>query len=1358
MKRPNSASHNPRILYINPQQRVFIPPESLPNLDNNQKNLDEIYEEEINLLQIAWNELGITKEYRQVFINLLKEANDSEKNNIFLEEKNNIKKFKDSLLSLKKEIENREKNLAQIKKYNFLILNNNTNNERDTNTINQILQNVISIIKSLRINAVNIVKKIIKVNQLIAYYTTSGKFNINKLKPEYAFDPRYLFKMKEDLKFLKNSALGNYIEMNNTKIDPFLTNCAPDINGKKGKKIEISISDDIMKLITQSRYYLLQETVKENIEKDKGNNNINNNININTKSLDFYENNNNLLFNKNFNINNEENIINKIEKEKFKYKLGSFNSFKNGNKNKFRMNYFHSTRGQNISKYLHDLKKNNKINYNNYFYVRRNQSPLTKKKGFGGKLIKHNYNKKNRIIIMHEEIEGLKHEQFMKRLGNIKNFDNNSYENFKEIEKNEENNLLMENIEELKNENKELKMRLKNYENKFKTENEIKENLENKNKEITEKIKEYQNELEKNSQNKKKKENELNNKIQALLKENQILKNEKSNDLIEKIKYLEDRLKNEENLRKNGEKIIENLEKNLKEEILGKEKIVLEKNEIQKIFEEENLKLKEDFKALEETKREKDNLLKEKEEENRKIIEEKNIIENDKLNLQNELDKIKEEFKEYKTQNELNKIEDIKPKSKPENIIQSVDKFDICVKEKNENNDNIKENNSKIELNNDRKVIEQNEDKDLKNDSINKNAENKLLSLEDQIKYQNEKEENKKENNNDNDNNNKRKDEILSEKQFSISNDNKNSLLNLNYTNSNINQSQEKEKETLKNKNPNNTLKNNIQNSANTSSTPSEAKPSNYIIEYYHENIFNLLQELNETIPLEEMPDFLKRAFAIDDSVFSENFYFKGIFPKIIVAKSLKENSKITAMCSFYYESTENLNENLTLRINTILVGKNYEEQIIKMINFIKKKVECDKIMVYILYDKVGDKFITNSEAKNIFQNKLKFKWFCVVRDEKSNQRYIKYSYSKIEENYDPNKNETTMQNNALKNNKNNFLMTNIMITSILNENNISEIKNKFLKNKFTFNKFMNPNLVYFILTQNKSIISDFKNEKKAEEINKTFEKIMKYMSIQNNYGKEKVEEMKHIEEEIENSIYKEINLYLMQKNIFNFSPNFIRTNLSINFETNYSMLIDNIYYNRISSDKINVFIEEKSRSKFFLLPSKDNNTLFYISEINSALKDLLIDSNKNIYEKFLEFQPSAQKQLTEFSMKSFRDVSYLPKTPRNSYKTLYIPCFNIKTHLFSYDFNDINKNMKMKEAETNIPLKLSSVEEFINVEFNPDKNIQNSFSTVEDYDYIIKNSFIMGIFDNDIINNTKLPLLQFLYVTKEHFLNNNSN
>ena len=1340
MKRPNSASNNPHLLYNNSQSKVSIPPDCLPNLDNySQKNNDEVYEEELNLLQIAWNELGITQEYRQVFINHLKEANDSEKNNIFSEEKNNIKKFKDSLLSLKKEIENREKNLTQLKKLNMLILNN-IGNEGDTNNINQILQNAISLIKNLRINAVNIVKKMIKVNQIIAYYTTSGKFNINKLKPEYSFDPGYLLKMKEDLKFLKNSALSNYIEMNNTKIDPFLTNCAPNINGKKGNKIEINIADDIMKLITQSRYYLLQETVKSSFEKD---NNYSKNNDINYKGSDYYD--NNLILTNQININNNninENIINQIEKDKFKYKLAYCNSFKNGKQNKFRGNFMHSTRGQNISRYLHNLKNSNKVNYNNYFYVKRNDTPLIRKKGgLGGKIIKHNYNKKNKIIIMHEEIESLKHDQFMKRLGNIKNFDNNSYGNFKEAEKNDENNILTENIEELKNEIKELKMRLKNSEIKSNNEKELKENLENKNKEINLKIKEYQNELEKLNQNKKKKENELNNKIQALLKENQILKNKNSNDLIEKVKDLEDKLLKEEDSRKNAEKIIENLEKNLKEEIIAKEKIYLDKDEEKKILEKEHIKLKEDLKSLEESK-------KEKEEENLKIREQKNIIDKEKLNLKNELDKIKEELKKYKAQNEKlqNEVNELKDNKKE---LINLDRQENIYNNVKENKDNIKENNSQNEINNEIKDNEQNRNKDLNEAPINLNVGNNLLSLEDQIKYQNGKETDRKENNNNN-----RIEEIISDKQFDINDDKKNSLLNLNYTNS-INKNEEKDN--LRNKNPNNVIKNNIQNSVENNFSSNETKTSDYTIEYYHDNLFNLLEELNETIPLEEMPDFLKRAFAINDSVFAQNFYFKGIFPKIIVSKSIKENSKITGMCSFYYESTENLNENLTLRINTILVGQNYEEQIIQMINFIKKKVECDKIMVYVLYDKVGDKFITNSEAKNIFQNRLHFKWFCVVRDEKSNQRYIKYAFSKKEENYDPTKNETTMQNNALKNNKNNFLMTNIMINSIIPAQDISEIKNKFL-NKFTYNKFMNPNLIYITLIQNKTIKSDFHDVKKLEEINKTCEKIMKYMNIQINYGKEQIEEMKHIEEEIENSIYKEINLYLMQKNIFNYAPNFLRTNLSINFETNYSMIIDNVYFNRISSDKISVFVEEKSRAKFFLIPSKDNNTLFYISEINPILKDLLIDGNKNIYEKFLEFQPSAQKQIFEYSVKSIRDISYVPLTQRNASKTLYIPCFSIKTHLFSYDFKDVNKNMEMKDAQTNKPLKLTSVEEFINVEFNPDKNIQNSFSTVEDYDYIIKNSFIMGIFDNDIINNTKLPLLQFLYVTKDHFLTKNNN
>jgi hypothetical protein len=90
-----------------------------------------------------------------------------------------------------------------------------------------------------------------------------------------------------------------------------------------------------------------------------------------------------------------------------------------------------------------------------------------------------------------------------------------------------------------------------------------------------------------------------------------------------------------------------------------------------------------------------------------------------------------------------------------------------------------------------------------------------------------------------------------------------------------------------------------------------------------------------------------------------------------------------------------------------------------------------------------------------------------------------------------------------------------------------------------------------------------------------------------------------------------------------------------------------------------------------------------------------------------------------------------------------------------------VEKNVKMTDIETNTPSYLTSVDEFLNIEFKYDENIENSFSVIPveggKTDFIIREDFIIGIFDNDIINNEKLPLLQFLYVTKDHFLTKNN-
>ena len=62
-----------------------------------------------------------------------------------------------------------------------------------------------------------------------------------------------------------------------------------------------------------------------------------------------------------------------------------------------------------------------------------------------------------------------------------------------------------------------------------------------------------------------------------------------------------------------------------------------------------------------------------------------------------------------------------------------------------------------------------------------------------------------------------------------------------------------------------------------------------------------------------------------------------------------------------------------------------------------------------------------------------------------------------------------------------------------------------------------------------------------------------------------------------------------------------------------------------------------------------------------------------------------------------------------------------------------------------------------MNFELKVDDNMKNSFSFTLSEDknsnVILKDQFIIGIFANKIINNERLPLIQFLYVKKEDFL-----
>ena len=73
----------------------------------NSKEVED-YKEDILLIKNLWDELGVTKEYQNQFFNLIQEEEDSKKILLYYE-KENLLKFRNCLIRLKKEIGNREK-------------------------------------------------------------------------------------------------------------------------------------------------------------------------------------------------------------------------------------------------------------------------------------------------------------------------------------------------------------------------------------------------------------------------------------------------------------------------------------------------------------------------------------------------------------------------------------------------------------------------------------------------------------------------------------------------------------------------------------------------------------------------------------------------------------------------------------------------------------------------------------------------------------------------------------------------------------------------------------------------------------------------------------------------------------------------------------------------------------------------------------------------------------------------------------------------------------------------------------------------------------------------------------------------
>ena len=312
---------------------------------NNSNNASNIYYNmslsEIDIyVGILWNKLGVKDIYQKTF-NELKEEKENEeaKKEFMILEIKNLEKLENFLKELSSTIENRDKTILLLKKLIELM-------EKQFISINldikeSIINDFYKAITAYRINTIKVVEGIGMYNQLFSYNINKGKFYEEYLIRKFKLfenendNKNYLLKIKTDLNFLGNSKLNGYKQLNlnfQTNNDPFLLSVLDQIPFNL---------EDYFARIKQCQYIIMQEAIFDsmNSKMDAKNNNC------------------------------EEKILDLIDENSKKNKLGPIINNNNNNEILNDNNNSHNVKNENINKIIinnddRKKKENNKIKKN----------------------------------------------------------------------------------------------------------------------------------------------------------------------------------------------------------------------------------------------------------------------------------------------------------------------------------------------------------------------------------------------------------------------------------------------------------------------------------------------------------------------------------------------------------------------------------------------------------------------------------------------------------------------------------------------------------------------------------------------------------------------------------------------------------------------------------------------------------------------------------------------------------------------------------------------------------------------------------------------------------------------------------
>ena len=240
----------------------------LPNLSESNSNArqkflmdenDEVLEDKFTLILNMWDDLGVTPDYRNHFQNVAYSLNDKDKQAYYENESDSLKKFRNCLIKLCKEINNREDNIEKLRQYNEIITTTFYENREELS--DTMMNNVLTAIKEIRIHSVNVINHFITVREISSYQIMNEKYDLNKVNKAYKLDKDYLLRMKSDLDFVRLGGLLNYFETTDEELDTFLMNISSNQFSSDKNLKTIPIEDDLLKAIKRCQYIIREDQI-----------------------------------------------------------------------------------------------------------------------------------------------------------------------------------------------------------------------------------------------------------------------------------------------------------------------------------------------------------------------------------------------------------------------------------------------------------------------------------------------------------------------------------------------------------------------------------------------------------------------------------------------------------------------------------------------------------------------------------------------------------------------------------------------------------------------------------------------------------------------------------------------------------------------------------------------------------------------------------------------------------------------------------------------------------------------------------------------------------------------------------------